>query len=53
MRFLGTVRFTKDEKERTGGIRSVLADYHGYYAIFLVRDLLTKEEFVIDSRQTY
>ena len=53
MRFLGTVRFAKDGKDRIGGIRSVLADYPGYYAVFLVRDFLTKEEFVVDSRQTY
>jgi hypothetical protein len=53
VRFLGTVRFFRDGEHRIGGIRSVLADYPGYYAVFMVRDLATKEEFVVDSRSTY
>lgn len=53
MKSLRTVRFYKDKRERLGGVRSVLVDFPGYYAIFLVYDFLTKEEFVVDSRQTY
>lgn len=53
MKFLGSVRFRRDGCERLGGVRSVLVDFPGYYAIFLVYDFLTKEEFVVDSRQTY
>jgi hypothetical protein len=53
VKFLGTVKFYRDKRERLGGVRSVLVDFPGYYAVFLVMDFLTKEEFVVDSRQTY
>jgi hypothetical protein len=42
-----------DGKEwRLGVLVSVLADFPGYYAIFLVKDILTKEDHVIHSRNT-
>jgi hypothetical protein len=53
VKFLRTIRFYRDGRERLGGVRSVLVDFPGYYAIFFVYDFLTKEEFVVDSRQTY
>jgi hypothetical protein len=33
-----------------GVILSLLADFPGYYAMFLVRNICTKEEHVVDSR---
>ena len=53
MKFIFPVRFTIEGKSRLGGVRSILADYPGYYAVFLVQDFATKEEFVVDSRRTY
>jgi len=53
LKYLGNVEFFAKNYKRSGKIRSILADFPGYYAIFLVIDNNTKEEFIVDSRQTY
>lgn len=50
MRYLRIVKFPHEGEYRLGGVRSVLADYPGYYAVFLVRDFKDSVDRVIDSR---
>lgn len=44
------VKYLRDGEWRLGLVRSLLADYPGYYAVFLVRDALSCKEFVINSK---
>lgn len=50
MRYLGIVRFLHNGEARVGGIRTVIADFPGYYSVFLVRDFKDKVDVVVDSR---
>ena len=50
MRIHTPVRYRRDGEWRLGHIRTMLADYPGYYAVFLIQDIGSKEEMVVDSR---
>ena len=50
MKTHGCVRYHKDGIWRIGLIRTMLADYPGNYAVFLIQDIESKIDVVVDSR---
>jgi hypothetical protein len=52
MRYERPVRYWDGREWYLGVLRSVLADFPGHDAVFLIRDILTKEDKVIHSKNT-
>jgi hypothetical protein len=44
------VLYTRSGQRGAGIILAILVDFPGHYAVFLVRDICTKREYVVNSR---
>jgi hypothetical protein len=44
------VLFTRSGQRHAGTILATIADFPGHYAVFLVRDICTGTEYVVNSR---
>jgi len=51
MRHRDLVKYWDGELWRLGILRSIIADFPRYYAIFLVKDLKSGEDLIKDSRK--
>jgi hypothetical protein len=50
MKTYGCVKYYKDGVWRIGFIRTMLADFPGNFAVFLIKDIESGCEVVVDSR---